>query len=67
MGPVSRLEMAVDGGEWRVVFPEDDLLDTREESFAIDVSSLATGSHIVAVRAIDAGGNQASREITITR
>jgi hypothetical protein len=66
MGPVARLEAAIDGGEWRVIFPEDDLLDTREESFAIDVSSLAAGSHIVAVRAVDGGGNQASSEITIT-
>lgn len=71
MGPVARLEAAIDGGEWRVVFPEDDLLDTREESFAIDPVSLAggtlaAGSHIVAVRAIDGGGNQASSEVTIT-
>ena len=66
MGPVARLEAAIDGGEWRVIFPEDDLLDTREESFVIDTSSLPAGSHIVAVRAIDGGGNQASSEITIT-
>lgn len=66
MGPVARLEAAIDGGEWRVIFPDDDLLDTREESFAIDVSTLAAGSHIVAVRAIDGGGNQAASEITVT-
>lgn len=71
MGPVARLEAAIDGGEWHVVFPEDDLLDTREESFAIDPASLAggalpAGSHIVAVRAVDGGGNQASSELTIT-
>ena len=66
MGPVARLEAAIDGGEWRVIFPDDDLLDTREESFAIDVSALAPGSHIVAVRAIDGGGNQAASEITVT-
>jgi hypothetical protein len=66
MGPIARLEVAVDGGEWRVLFPDDDLLDTREESFAVDVSSLAAGTHIVAVRALDAGGNQASRETSVT-
>lgn len=71
MGPVARLEAAIDGGEWRVVFPDDDLLDSREEPFTIDpasvmLASLPAGSHIVAVRAIDAGGNQASSEITIT-
>jgi hypothetical protein len=66
LGPVARLEAAIDGGEWRVVFPEDDLLDTREEAFSIDVSSLAPGSHIVAVRAIDGAGNQTAAEITVT-
>jgi hypothetical protein len=66
LGPVARLEAAIDGGEWRVVFPEDDLLDTRDEAFSIDVSSLAPGSHIVAVRAIDAAGNQTAAEITVT-
>lgn len=66
IGPISRLELAVDGGEWRLFFPEDDLFDTRRESFEEDLSSLAAGSHIVAVRAYDAGGNQASAETTIT-
>ena len=65
-GPVARLEAAIDGGEWRVIFPEDDLLDTRNEPFVIDVSSLAPGSHLVAVRAIDAAGNQTVSEITVT-
>ncbi len=66
LGPVARLEAAIDGGEWRVVFPDDDLLDTRDEAFSIDVSSLPPGSHIVAVRAIDAAGNQTAAEITVT-
>jgi hypothetical protein len=66
LGPVARLEAAIDGGEWRVIFPEDDLLDTRDEPFVIDVSTLAPGSHIVAVRAIDAAGNQTASEITVT-
>jgi hypothetical protein len=65
MGPIARLEHAVDGGEWRIFFPSDDLLDTREERFELDLSSEAAGSHIVAIRATDAGGNVVSRETTI--
>ncbi|UJR82557.1 hypothetical protein [Sandaracinus amylolyticus] len=66
VGPIARLEYAVDGGEWLVFFPADDLLDTRDERFELDLSSLAPGSHIVAVRATDAGGNVGSAEIEIT-
>jgi hypothetical protein len=71
MGPIARIEIAIDGGEWRMLFPEDDLLDTRDERFAIDVTTLsglarplAPGSHLASVRAFDAAGNQASAETT---
>ena len=66
IGPIARLELAIDGGEWRMFFPDDDLFDTRTERFAEDLTTLAAGSHIVAVRAYDAAGNQASAETTIT-
>lgn len=71
MGPIARIEIAIDGGEWRMIFPDDDLLDTRDERFEIDVTTLsglarplAPGSHLASVRAFDAAGNQASAETT---
>jgi len=67
LGPITRLEYAVDGGDWRAVFPVDDLFDTENERFEIDLSSLDPGTHIVAVRATDAGGNSASSEAQIRR
>jgi hypothetical protein len=73
MGPISRIEIAIDGGEFRPVFPEDDLLDTREERFAIDATTLSgllrplgSGSHIAAVRAFDAAGNHGQAEVGFT-
>jgi sugar lactone lactonase YvrE len=66
IGPIARLEFAVDGGEWRLLFPVDDLLDTRDERFEIDLASEAPGSHIVAVRATDAAGNVGSAETSVT-
>lgn len=62
LGPISRLEYAVDGGEWRSLFPTDDLLDTASEAFDVTLSDLGSGAHIVAVRATDAGGNVGSAE-----
>lgn len=65
LGPIARLEHAVNGGEWVPVFPADDLFDTADERFEIDLSALPAGNHIVAVRATDAGGNVGSSETQI--
>ncbi|MGE0790117.1 MAG: hypothetical protein AB7S26_30870 [Sandaracinaceae bacterium] len=66
LGPIARLEYAVDGLDWTPFFPEDDLFDTATETFAVDLSALASGSHVVAVRATDASGNTATAEVQIT-
>lgn len=67
LGPIARLEYAVDGGEWQPLFPIDDLFDTAREEFAIDLTALSAGSHIVAVRATDAAGNIGSAETQVSR
>jgi hypothetical protein len=67
VGPIARLEYAFDGGEWRPLFPVDDLFDTADEHFAVDISLLPTGTHIVAVRATDASGNISSGEAQVRR
>ena len=65
LGPIAQLEYKVDGGEWRLFFPVDDLLDAAEETFEFAVGPLSEGPHIVAVRATDAGGNSAVSEVTV--
>ncbi|MDW8247393.1 MAG: hypothetical protein RMJ84_12555 [Sandaracinaceae bacterium] len=73
MGPITRLEISIDGGEYRLIFPEDELFDSREERFDIDVLAITTlarflvpGSHIASIRAFDAAGNSASAELSFT-
>lgn len=64
--PIARLEYAVDGGLWEVVFPSDDLLDAREESFAFDVAGdMSPGAHVVTVRAFDEAGNQTTARASV--
>jgi hypothetical protein len=65
LGPIARIQLAIDAGPWRDVFPADSLLDTADERFEAQLDSPSPGSHIVAVRAFDAAGNQANREITV--
>ena len=63
LGPIARLQVSIDSGPWRDIFPKGLLLDSPQESFEL---KLEPGSHIVAIRAFDAAGNQANDEI-ITR
>jgi hypothetical protein len=65
LGPIARIQMAIDGGPWRDLFPIDSLLDSGDERFEAPLDPIEPGSHIVAVRAFDAAGNQANREITV--
>jgi hypothetical protein len=52
-------------GEWAVFFPKDELLDSPEEPFALTLTELTPGSHIIAVRATDSAGHTNSAEITV--
>jgi hypothetical protein len=65
IGPVARVEIAVDGREpWRPLAPVKGVFDAADESIDADVSSLVPpGSHIVTLRAYDAAGNATTREI----
>jgi hypothetical protein len=64
LGPIARIQMSIDAGTWRDVFPKDSLLDNRSEVFDVPLGDVSDGIHIVAIRAFDASGNQANREIS---
>jgi hypothetical protein len=65
LGPVVRAEIAVDGRlDWRPLSPADGIFDAADERIDADVGALVpAGPHIVAVRAFDAVGNVAVREV----
>jgi sugar lactone lactonase YvrE len=67
LGPVARIQMSVDAGPWRDVFPTDSLLDSRRENFDVQLADLPRGGHLIAIRAFDAAGNQANREIAVKK
>ena len=66
LGPISKLEYALDGQEWKPLNPEDDLFDTSAEAFTLALAPLPAGSHVIAIRAKDARGNSGSAEIWIS-
>jgi|CZKU01.1.fsa_nt_gi hypothetical protein len=69
VGPIARVEVAIDGKlEWRPVSPADGIFDTASETVDADLTSLlpaGRGPHLVTVRAFDAAGNAAVREVEV--
>jgi hypothetical protein len=63
--PVSRIDVAVDDGDWRSVVPEGGLGDSRGTGFSFVLPGLKAGEHLVSVRAIDLAGNSATRAIHV--
>ncbi len=68
VGPISRVDVAVDGRvEWRPLAPVDGIFDSADETVDTDITPLlptSPGPHVIAVRAYDAAGNSAVREVT---
>ncbi len=56
---VLRVEVSVDGGEWRALRADDGVLDERREGFAgaVPAAGVRAGEHVLSVRAADEAGN----------
>ena len=66
LGPITEIQVAIDGGDWKNIYPDDQLLDEKTETFSIPTAGIEKGSRIIAVRAKDAAANSSSAEITTT-
>jgi hypothetical protein len=64
-GRVATAEFSIDGGEWHLVFPEDGIADAAQEQFQLLTADLATGEHIIGLRASDANGNTGTSKIVV--
>lgn len=64
--PLFRVEYAIDGGDWRVVHPEDGVTDSETEVFEIALDGLESGEHTLAVRARDISNNTGTGKQVVT-
>jgi len=49
-----RVEYSLDGGDWKIIFPEDGITDSPREEYLLEVPE---GTSLVRVRAVDDNGN----------
>ena len=65
---IGKVEFSVDGGRWFEVQPKDGIDDGLVESYDIVLPfGIATGNHVVVVRASDALDNAATASVVVTR
>ena len=55
--PIRKAAYSLNSGEWKVLFPTDDIFDSPTESFTFNIVNLNAGEYTLVVRASDALGN----------
>jgi hypothetical protein len=63
---LARIEVALDDGDWQTITPDGGFADERVLPFHARLPDVEPGEHAIAVRAIDAAGNTATRASRVT-
>jgi len=50
-------EFSIDAGDWSPVYPDDGIIDSQQEEFAVALGVLPEGEHLVTLRVRDRAGN----------
>ena len=61
---IEKAEFSLDGGEWKLVSPENDISDALVERYYWGLPALAPGEHTIAVRAYDRFQNVGTAKVT---
>lgn len=64
--PLYQAEHSLDAGDWQILYPEDGIADSRQESYRISLSNLSRGEHTLLVRVVDVVGNIGTGKVTFT-
>jgi len=65
-GPVARIEVSLDDGEWRPITPAGGIADRARATFTGTLAPVDPGPHLVNLRVIDRAGNFATRAERVT-
>jgi sugar lactone lactonase YvrE len=55
--PLRNAEVSTDGKDWKSVYSDDGVVDSRRETFTVKLNGLVSGEHIITLRAYDTAGN----------
>jgi hypothetical protein len=55
--PLREAEVSTGENTWHPILSDDGIIDSRQEAFTVNLSSLSPGEHVVSLRAVDTAGN----------
>jgi hypothetical protein len=64
---ITRAEFSVNGGNWKTVYADDGIPDSRSEQFTVEVELPGIGEFAVALRVFDAVGNSGSARALVRK
>jgi hypothetical protein len=64
-GSIATAEFSIDGGDWRLVFPDDGIADSAVEAYRITTHDLPAGEHLIGIRASDRDGNTGVSKVVV--
>ncbi|HTX15542.1 MAG TPA: hypothetical protein VMD77_09610 [Candidatus Baltobacteraceae bacterium] len=65
-GAIARAQYSIDSGDWKILFPTDQLSDSPKESYYIQLPGLPPGEHTFAVQVTDQFDNTSAAKVTFT-
>jgi len=63
---ISQAKYSMDGGDWRVIFPQGSLSDSTTESYELALKDLSAGDHSVAVQVWDRFQNTSVAKVSFS-
>ncbi len=63
---IENVEYSLNADDWKMLFPDDKVYDSLEESFHLILSSLSEGEYTLVLKAMDEAGNIGSGKTIIT-
>jgi sugar lactone lactonase YvrE len=64
---LTRAEYSVNGGEWHIVYADDGISDSPNETYTVQIPVTASGEYIVTLRAFDVNGNSGNARAVVRK
>jgi hypothetical protein len=64
-GYIKSVVYSVDGGNWKPMYPSDQVFDSKKEVFSFTTDALKPGEHTIVIKANDSAGNVGSAKTVI--